>query len=148
MRITIADTISDEKFKLIVKESLSFKDVAIKCGYARLTATVCNILKQKINNMNLNIDHFSHSHVGKAQNYNFNDIFKANSNVNRKTVIKYFKPISIYKCASCGLEPIWENKELVLTLNHINGIQNDNRIENLRWLCPNCSSQIPCNRSR
>jgi DNA-directed RNA polymerase subunit RPC12/RpoP len=33
------------------------------------------------------------------------------------------------------------NKEIILQLDHINGINNDNRIENLRFLCPNCHSQ-------
>lgn len=46
-----------------------------------------------------------------------------------------------YKCQECGLKDSWNNKMLVLHLDHINGISNDHRLENLRWLCPNCHSQ-------
>lgn len=34
-----------------------------------------------------------------------------------------------------------EKKDLTLEIDHINGIHNDNRKENLRYLCPNCHSQ-------
>lgn len=46
-----------------------------------------------------------------------------------------------YKCESCGIENTWNNKPIVLQLEHKNGISNDNRIENLCFLCPNCHSQ-------
>lgn len=46
-----------------------------------------------------------------------------------------------YKCFNCNVKNKWNGKELVLQLDHINGINNDNRIENLRFLCPNCHSQ-------
>lgn len=45
-----------------------------------------------------------------------------------------------YHCHECGIVR-WNSKPLVLQLDHINGIHNDNRIENLRFLCPNCHSQ-------
>lgn len=44
-------------------------------------------------------------------------------------------------CSECGLASEWNGKKLVLVLDHINGIHNDNRINNLRLLCPNCNSQ-------
>ena len=45
------------------------------------------------------------------------------------------------KCQLCGLGVEWKGKPIVLRLDHINGINNDNRLENLRMLCPNCDSQ-------
>lgn len=50
---------------------------------------------------------------------------------------------SEYKCSICGLEPFWNGKPLVLTLDHIDGDTNNNTIENLRWICPNCDRQLP-----
>lgn len=44
------------------------------------------------------------------------------------------------KCYSCGISE-WLGKPITLHLDHKNGIHNDNRIENLHILCPNCHSQ-------
>lgn len=44
-------------------------------------------------------------------------------------------------CSICGQKGSWNNKPLILQLDHINGINSDNRLENLRLLCPNCHSQ-------
>jgi len=45
------------------------------------------------------------------------------------------------QCYECGITSKWNGKPLCLQLDHINGIANDNRVENLRLLCPNCHSQ-------
>lgn len=45
-------------------------------------------------------------------------------------------------CAICGLTQ-WCEQPLSLHLDHINGVNNDNRLCNLRLLCPNCHSQTP-----
>lgn len=45
-----------------------------------------------------------------------------------------------YKCQRCGIDS-WNGESITLELDHINGKNNDHRIENLRFLCPNCHSQ-------
>ena len=53
-----------------------------------------------------------------------------------------------YKCQKCGNEGVWMGKPLPLILDHENGVNNDNRLENLRFLCSNCDSQLPTYKNR
>jgi predicted RNA-binding Zn-ribbon protein involved in translation (DUF1610 family) len=55
-----------------------------------------------------------------------------------------------YQCAACLLTDTWNDRPLVLEVDHINGTHHDNRVENLRFLCPNCHSQTVnyCRRNR
>jgi 5-methylcytosine-specific restriction endonuclease McrA len=56
----------------------------------------------------------------------------------RRTILK--ENLLEYKCKICNIYE-WNNNTLSLHLDHINGINSDHRLENLRWLCPNCHSQ-------
>lgn len=46
-----------------------------------------------------------------------------------------------YKCNKCGLEDEWQGLKLVLEVDHIDNVNTNNKLENLRFLCPNCHSQ-------
>jgi hypothetical protein len=45
------------------------------------------------------------------------------------------------ECSLCGIKD-WLGKDLTLIIDHVNGVNNDNRLENLRLVCPNCNSQL------
>ncbi|HZO94820.1 MAG TPA: HNH endonuclease signature motif containing protein [Candidatus Baltobacteraceae bacterium] len=61
---------------------------------------------------------------------------------NRRTVKQHLFAAGLLEnvCSVCGLSE-WQGKPLVIQLDHINGVRNDHRLENLRMLCPNCHSQ-------
>lgn len=66
-----------------------------------------------------------------------NSVYFNSANLKTK-LLKY--NLLKYECQICGIKD-WNGIDLSLQLDHINGISNDNRIENLRLLCPNCHSQ-------
>lgn len=54
----------------------------------------------------------------------------------------------VERCALCGTEPTWRGRPLPLEVDHIDGDWRNNRIENLRLLCPNCHSATDTYRGR
>lgn len=66
----------------------------------------------------------------------------------RRTTRASLKPRLIHagllelKCGRCGIIE-WQGQPLSLELHHVNGVNNDHRLENLQLLCPNCHSQTP-----
>jgi hypothetical protein len=71
------------------------------------------------------------------------NVFTQNSSYSRhsikRKILKY--KLLPYICKKCNNNGTWNNKNLSLQLEHINGINDDNRLENLCFLCPNCHSQ-------
>lgn len=59
----------------------------------------------------------------------------------------YNNGIKEKKCEKCGITE-WEGEQINFELHHINGVHNDNRLENLIILCPNCHSQTKNYRGR
>ena len=69
----------------------------------------------------------------------------ARHHIKRRIIVESLVP---YKCFNCGNTGEWMEKPLPLILDHINGINNDNRIENLRFACSNCDSQLETYKNR
>lgn len=51
------------------------------------------------------------------------------------------------KCSICGINE-WNGIKLVLILDHINGDASNNTKDNLRFVCPNCDSQLDTYKSK
>jgi hypothetical protein len=72
-------------------------------------------------------------------------LLRKNSNSKNDDEIKVYlinKELLDHECALCKMKPIWNNKPLDLILDRRNNIENDNRLDNLRLLCPNCFYQF------
>lgn len=52
-----------------------------------------------------------------------------------------------YKCSTCEISD-WFNQKLSLEIDHIDGNSENNNLENVRFLCPNCHSQTPTFKGR
>lgn len=138
-------TWTNEQLIEAVKESATYMEVARKLGLTNYGAN-SKTIKKYITELNLSIEHFlsmgEQLKLARAQikKKSLDEIFSVN-NVDRK----YIKRVVIehklltYECAKCHITE-WQGEQLSLHLDHINGINNDNRLENLRFLCPNCHS--------
>lgn len=140
----IWETLTEEQWKEVIKNSSSKAEVARKVG--RYGGTDFNRrLNEYIKEHHISIEHFTGRYGEHGEKYQVQDIFIENSPVSRKVIKDYIVKYNLleYKCAVCGNIGEWQGLSLTLQLDHINGINNDHRLENLRWLCPNCHTQTP-----
>jgi len=134
-----------DKVKEIISNSHSLSDILINCGYCVASGNLLSIFKRFCKENNIDYSHFL---IKSQKNIERNEgnVFCLNSTADQKTLRKFFyrrKDVDLRHCSVCGCDDEWNGKRLVLILDHINGQNHDNRIENLRLVCPNCNSQLP-----
>lgn len=98
------------------------------------------MIKNILERYNIDTSHFKY--IKRTKLYR-DIVFIENSKVSQRTLRDWYLKEEIdYVCTICGQEPYWNGKEMTLILDHINGVNNDDRLENLRWVCPNCNIQL------
>jgi hypothetical protein len=135
----------------ITKNANSIADILRAFDYSSSSGGY-KVLKNTLKRHNID---YSHIPIGKMANLgrefgprrniedylsaiNSGEIIVSNSGFKRRLI----KEGLLYeKCSKCGCGNMWQDEPIILHMDHINGINNDNRIENLRILCPNCHSQ-------
>lgn len=146
--------LSDEQFVELLKKSSTISEVLFKLGYTvKGNSWGYSQVKRRMDDLNLDYSIFKGKSAviktNKLNNVRKEDILKENCKHQRTVLRRYVIKNNLipYKCAICGCTE-WQGKTLSLELDHINGINNDNRLENLRFLCPNCHSQTSTYGSR
>lgn len=143
----------DEQFVELLKKSSTISEVLFKLGYTtKGNSWGYSQIKRRMTDLNLDYSIFkgkSYLANKKPDKISEQDILRENCKHQRTVLRRYVIKNNLipYKCAICGCTE-WQGKTLSLELDHINGINNDNRLENLRFLCPNCHSQTSTYGSR
>ena len=135
--------IPEEQFRQLISESFSYNEVLRKINMAHGRSSN-DIIKRRCAELNISCDHFKKTGNGANPQFSLEEILIENSTYTNNSRLKerlLSNGLLENKCALCGNAGMWLNKPLSLQLDHINGKHNDNRIENLRILCPNCHTQ-------
>jgi len=136
--------IFEQELKNAVQKSHSLADVCRELNLSK-GGDLYTHLRKKIVEYKIDTSHFYssqeiYSRVGKSER-TFENVFCINSTCSGSTLRKWTKRYIKYICEECNNLGYYNNKPLTLQLDHINGNNTDNRVENLRYLCPNCHAQ-------
>lgn len=141
------DNFTRDQLAQMVAESNSFNELILKLGYGTRSGSNHNTVKNRLEKYNIDYSHFNN--LNRIER-NEENIFIENSTATQAVLRRWYEKgqYTEYKCSICGMLPVWQEKPLVLILDHINGHNTDDRLENLRWVCPNCNMQLPTTNGR
>lgn len=140
---------SKDVLEPIIKGSKTWSEVCRKLCRC-LGGTTVNALKANAVEHNLSYAHFVGRRAASLYRVSPEHVLQLNSNYSRSKVKSALLELDVYPyiCRNCKLGPEWMGQPLTLILDHINGDGEDHRVENLRFLCPNCNEQLPTNKGK
>ena len=140
----------DNEFVELVNSSGSLCDIVRHFNLSINGSGGFQVVKRRIKQLNIDYSHFiKKTTEARSKNLSYRlkrkteDILVINSTYINTHVLKLRlirEGLLKNECFQCGLTK-WNDKKISLQLDHVNGEKKDNRIENLRLLCPNCHSQ-------
>jgi hypothetical protein len=138
---------SKEILEKIVNSSNNYSEVTKKLGLQPFYGNRQTV-KKYINLFEIPTNHFrlTSSGGGNRKKIELEDVLIKDSQYLWTTNLKerlYKEGLKNKCCEICGQDENWMGNKISLILDHINGVNNDNRIENLRIVCPNCNASLP-----
>lgn len=138
------------EFIELVRTSKTLSEIGERTGLKAASGGSFRIIKERIRELNIDAVHIklgSPNRISKPfcpEPLPLEMLLVENCRHSRKTLKKRLLVNGVFenKCSICGLDGMWNGKKLVMRLDHINGVNDDNRIDNLRMVCPNCDSQL------
>lgn len=148
MKTSLIWKISKGELQNILDESKTIVEVLIRLGFDAYNGNH-RTLNKRIKEDCLSLEKFNDNHKRyisdkrKLKEIPLEDILIENSKYPRRNLKKRLIVSGkiIYKCEKCNNDGEWMGGKICLQLEHKNGINNDNRLDNLCFLCPNCHSQ-------
>jgi 5-methylcytosine-specific restriction endonuclease McrA len=145
---------TEEQFKNAVASSTSMRQVLKKLGLKEAGGNYTTT-KNRIKNLGLDTSHFNGQGWNKGKSIGPRTPVEQLLVLDRKYPYQSYKlknrllqeGIKVHQCECCGITK-WNGQPAPLELDHINGINYDNRLENLRLLCPNCHAQTETYRGK
>jgi 5-methylcytosine-specific restriction endonuclease McrA len=135
------------KLEDAVKKSICRSDVLRHLNLVTNGSGNHRIVQKWIDKLQIDTSHFD---ISKARGKNSGknkqipiDLILAEGTTLNSSTKKKLKTLLKYECHFCKNPGKHRELPLALQIDHINGIHTDNRLENLRWLCPNCHTQTP-----
>jgi HNH endonuclease len=145
---------NEELLRENVLNSKTQKDVLVNLNL-RAAGGNFKTLRKYLNLYDIDTSHFKKcyydmNHLNFTKKIPLEEILVENSTYNRGHLKKrlYKEGLKERKCEKCGQGEEWNGEKMSLILDHINGVYNDNIIENLRIVCPNCNATLPTHCSK